>query len=69
MWLFDNYRYVGRLAEKLKKTLESSEKMLSLSRLMVTRRQEALTEQTQLQPKVDLIRKRTKELQKQVTVK
>ena len=59
-------RYVDRLAESLKKILVDSEKAMSLSRLMVTRRQETLEEEKEVEPKVDLLRARTKELQHQV---
>ena len=54
------------MADSLSKILSDSEKMTSLSRLMVLRREEALEEEKQLQPQIDLLRKRTHELQKQV---
>ena len=65
--LFSVCRYVDRLAEKLKKILSDSEKMISLSRLMVTRREEARLEEVDTEPKVDLIRSRTMELKGQVS--
>ena len=62
------YRYVDRVAGNLKKLLESAEKMMLSSRLMVTRHQEAVQEEKSIEPKLDLIRTRTKELQRQVNI-
>ena len=61
-------RYVDRVADRLKKLLSDSEKMMSLSRLMITRRKEALDEETATEPKVDLLRKRTQQLKGEVSV-
>ncbi|ELT98163.1 hypothetical protein CAPTEDRAFT_19870 [Capitella teleta] len=58
--------YVDRLADSLKKIMTDAERAESLSRLMVAKRQEALQEEAGVEPKLDLIRKRTKELQKQI---
>ena len=55
-----------RLASSLKKNLENAEKAMSLSRLMVTRQQEALDEQVAQEPKLSLIREKTQQLKKQV---
>lgn len=57
---------MDRLAESLKKILDDSERAMSMSRLMAIQRKEALEEQALIEPKLDLIRGRTKELQKQV---
>jgi len=59
-------RYVDRLTANLRKLTSDADKMLSLSRLMSTRHSEADDEQKQLEPQLDLLRQRTKELQKQV---
>ncbi|KAK2142743.1 hypothetical protein LSH36_919g01019 [Paralvinella palmiformis] len=58
--------YVHRMADSLSKVLGDSEKMMSLSRLMVIRSEEALEEEKQIQPQIDLLRKRTHELQEQI---
>ena len=60
------FRYVERLAGSLNKKLDDAEKLMARSRLMVTRRTEALDEERGVQPKLDLIRKRTTELKQQV---
>ena len=62
------FRYVDRMVASLKKIATDSEKMSSLSRLMVMRRDEALEEERTTQPRLDLIRRRTKELQKEVRI-
>ena len=41
---------------------------MSLSRLMVAKQRESVEEQASVEPKIDLIRQRTKELQKQVSL-
>ena len=61
-------RYVDRLTASLRKMTNDSDKMTSLSRLMSTRHSEAVDEQRRLEPQLDLLRQRTKELQKQVFV-
>lgn len=58
--------YVHRMADSLNKILSDSEKMTSLSRLMVLRREEAAEEEKQIQPRIELLRKHTRELQKQI---
>jgi len=50
----------------LKKINSDADKMLSLARLMVIRREEALAEKSEAEPKLELIRKKTKELQRQI---
>ena len=59
-------RYVGRLAENLREVSSSADKLVALQKLMVVRREEARQEQADIEPKLDLIRLKTKELQKQV---
>ncbi|KAI0223584.1 CDK5 regulatory subunit-associated protein 3 [Lamellibrachia satsuma] len=59
-------KYVDRLTTSLKKILCDADKMTSMSRLMGSRRSEALEEQRHTEPKLDIIRQRTKELQKQI---
>ena len=59
-------RYVDRLTASLHKILGDGDKMTSMSGLMGRRRSEALEEQRQSEPRLDIIRKRTKELQSQV---
>jgi len=59
-------RYVDRVVEGLKKINSDADKMLSLARLMVIRREEALAEKSEAEPKLELIRKKTKELQRQI---
>ena len=61
-------RYVDRLTANLRKLTNDADKMMSLSRLMSTRHSEAVDEQRQLEPQLDLLRQRTKELQTQVCV-
>lgn len=59
-------RYVDRLTANLHKLTSDADKMMSLSRLMSTRHSEAVDEQRQLEPQLDLLRQKTKELQKQI---
>jgi hypothetical protein len=59
-------RYVDRLTANLEKLMSDAEKMSSMSRLMATRRGESVEEQQSLEPQLELFRRRTKELQKQV---
>jgi len=40
--------------------------MLSLARLMVIRQEEALAEKKETEPKLELVRQKTKELQRQI---
>ena len=64
-----HYRYVDRLVSRLKVLLSECEKQRSLARLMVTRRAEAAAEQVETEPKVELMRRKMKELQGQVGFK
>jgi len=59
-------RYVERVTSSLKKSLDDAEKAMSLSRLMVTRQQEALDEEVLLQPRLALIRSKTQHLKSQI---
>lgn len=59
-------RYVDRLVDDLKRLTSESEKMGSMSRLMVLKREEALSEQHDLEPKLEVMREKMKELQKQI---
>lgn len=58
--------YVDRLTANLEKLMSDADKMSSMSRLMATRREDSVAEQQLLEPQLDLLRRRTKELQKQV---
>ena len=60
------FRYVNRVSAKLQSLLSDADKMTSLSRLMVTRREETRVAETELHPKLDLIRQKMKELKVQV---
>lgn len=59
-------RYVDRLVDDLKRLTSESEKMGSMSRLMVLKRDEVLSEQHDLEPKLEVMRQKMKELQRQV---
>ena len=59
-------RYVDRVTENLQSLLHDADKMTSLSRLMVTRQHEARQEEELIIPRLELIRKKTKELKTQV---
>jgi len=66
MYFITIQRYVNRLVENLKKISSDADKMTSMSKLMVIRREEALTEKRETEPKLELVRRKTKELQKLV---
>ncbi|XP_069763185.1 CDK5 regulatory subunit-associated protein 3 isoform X2 [Narcine bancroftii] len=57
-------RYVDRVTELLQQKLKQAEAVREKQHLMVQKRQEALKEQADLEPKLDLLIQRTKELQK-----
>lgn len=59
-------RYVDRLSANLRKLTSDADKMASLSRLMSTRHDEAIAEQRRLEPQLELVQQRTKQLQKQI---
>ena len=66
MFFISSYRYLDRLADSLQQKLKVSEKMVSSSKLMAEKRQAASKEQMDLEPKLEVIRSKTKELQGQV---
>ncbi|XP_044529154.1 CDK5 regulatory subunit-associated protein 3 isoform X2 [Gracilinanus agilis] len=57
-------RYVDRVTDLLQQKLKQSELLALKKELMVQKRQEALQEQASLEPKLDLLIEKTKELQK-----
>lgn len=59
-------RYLDRLADSLQQKLKVSEKLVASIKTMADKRQAASTEQQDLEPKLELIRMKTKELQVQV---
>uniref|UniRef100_A0A8C6IZP2 Uncharacterized protein n=1 Tax=Melopsittacus undulatus TaxID=13146 RepID=A0A8C6IZP2_MELUD len=59
-------RYVDRVSELLRQKLKQAELLLAKKELMGQKRQEALAEQGALEPKLDRLMERTKELQKLV---
>lgn len=60
-------RYVDRLTESLQHKLKLSEKMQASCKALAERRQEAATLQSELEPKLDVIVTKTKQLQKQIS--
>uniref|UniRef100_A0ACB8EUY2 CDK5 regulatory subunit-associated protein 3 n=1 Tax=Sphaerodactylus townsendi TaxID=933632 RepID=A0ACB8EUY2_9SAUR len=57
-------RYVDRVTELLRQKLKQADLLLLKKELMIQKRQEALEEQAALEPKLDLLVQKTKELQK-----
>ncbi|XP_066483979.1 CDK5 regulatory subunit-associated protein 3 isoform X2 [Tiliqua scincoides] len=57
-------RYVDRVTELLHQKLKQADLLLLKKDLMVLKRQEALEEQTSLEPKLDLLVQKTRDLQK-----
>ncbi|XP_051850672.1 CDK5 regulatory subunit-associated protein 3 isoform X1 [Antechinus flavipes] len=57
-------RYVDRVTDLLRQKLKQSELLALKKELMIQKRQEALEEQASLEPKLDLLIEKTKELQK-----
>ncbi|XP_043108993.1 CDK5 regulatory subunit-associated protein 3 [Puntigrus tetrazona] len=57
-------RYVERVSELLRQELKQADILVLKSRTLVENRQEALEEQAKLEPRIDLLAARTKELQK-----
>ncbi|NWR90583.1 CK5P3 protein, partial [Furnarius figulus] len=57
-------RYVDRVTELLKQKLRQAELLLAKKEVMAQKRQEALAEQGSLEPKLDRLLEKTKELQK-----
>lgn len=59
-------RYVDRVTELLQQKLKQSQLLALKKELMLQKQQEALREQAALEPKLDLLLEKTKELQKLV---
>ena len=59
-------RYLDRLADSLQQKLKVSEKLVTSIKMMADKRQAATIEQRDLEPKIEIIRTKTKELQEQV---
>lgn len=59
-------RYVDRLKETLKQMLSLADKMVFLEKQMVVKYKDADSELREIQPKLELVIKRTKEMQKQM---
>lgn len=59
-------RYVDRLTESLQHKLKLSEKMQVSRKLTAERRQQAVALQSELEPKLEVIVTKTKDLQRQV---
>ncbi|XP_003733062.2 CDK5 regulatory subunit-associated protein 3 isoform X1 [Callithrix jacchus] len=62
--ILDSPRYVDRVTEFLQQKLKQSQLLALKKELMVQKQQEALEEQAALEPKLDLLLEKTKELQK-----
>lgn len=65
-FLFNVFRYVERVSEMLRQKLKQADILVLKAATMVERREEALQEQSRLEPRVDLLAGRTRELQKLV---
>uniref|UniRef100_A0A671WQG2 CDK5 regulatory subunit associated protein 3 n=1 Tax=Sparus aurata TaxID=8175 RepID=A0A671WQG2_SPAAU len=61
-------RYVERVSEVLRQKMKQAEILVLKGATMVEKRQEALEEQSRLEPRVDLLAGRTRELQKLIEV-
>lgn len=59
-------RYLDRLADSLQQKLKVSEKLVASIKTMADQREAASTEQQDLEPKLEVIKMKTKELQVQV---
>ncbi|XP_052091242.1 CDK5 regulatory subunit-associated protein 3-like [Mytilus californianus] len=66
MLIRNSPRYVDRLRDDLKQILTLADKMTFHEKEMVVKKEEAIQEQTEIQPKLDMIIKKTKEVQKQM---
>ena len=58
-------RYLDRLGDSLQQKLKVSEKLVTSIKVMADKRQAATIEQRDLEPKLEIIRTKTKELQEQ----
>uniref|UniRef100_A0A8C4XHN5 Uncharacterized protein n=2 Tax=Erpetoichthys calabaricus TaxID=27687 RepID=A0A8C4XHN5_ERPCA len=59
-------RYVDRVTDILQQKMKQADILVLKQQRMVEKRQEALAEQAKLEPQLDLLIKRTRELQKQI---
>lgn len=66
LFFFYVLRYVERVSEMLRQKLKQADILVLKAATMAERRQEALQEQSRLEPRVDLLAGRTRELQKLV---
>lgn len=66
MFYFALFRYVERVSEMLRQKLKQADILLLKGATMAEKRQEALDEQSRLEPRIDLLAGRTRELQKLV---
>lgn len=66
--LFSLRRYVDRVSEMLQQKLNQAELLLAKREALSRKRHEALTEQGVLEPKLDRLQERTRELQQLVRV-
>lgn len=60
------FRYVERVTEVLRQKMKQADTLVLKSSMMVEKRQEALEEQSKLEPRIDLLAGCTRELQKMV---
>lgn len=60
-------RYLDRLADSLQQKLKVSEKLVTSIKVMADKRQAATIEQRDLEPKLEIIRTKTRELQEQIS--
>lgn len=60
-------RYLDRLADSLQQKLKVSEKLATSIKVMADKRQAAIIDQRDLEPKLEIIRTKTKELQGQIS--
>lgn len=60
------FRYVERVTEVLRQKMKQADILVLKSTMMVEKRQEALEEQSKLEPRIDLLAGCTRELQKMV---
>lgn len=62
------FRYVERVSEVLRQKMKQADILVLKSTTMVEKRQEALEEQSRLEPRIDLLAGCTRELQKLVLI-
>lgn len=66
MLIRDSPRYVERLKETLKSTLTLADKMIFYQKETISRRHDMVDEERELAPKVEVLVKQTKKMQKQI---